>query len=468
MEASKGIILDKAYPHDVNIEEAVLCALIIDPMTLTKFSLLFTPELFYKETNKIIAQSIYDLFKEGKPIDTMTVIHQCHKHNKEVKAYDVSIIVNKLVTSTNLESHFKILVEFYIRRELLKRGMMLQIQSTDLSIDVFKILSETTEKVTKLNNMTIFEDSYDAHDAMQSLVEHIVDRKNTKDKYRKTGLEDLDKYIYLDKGDLICIAAGAGCGKSKLVMKMTKELMKNYEDVAIQYYSFEDPVNSILKNWIAEDVMLSTQEMDSKGYQLTDGDERRIKKEIQFIKNKDFKIINNPCYIDDIKSSFVNFCQHRDDKFNILIIDNVMLLKDNNNKKGSNDNAIDEHIANTIKRISVETLKYNSCIIFLHHFTKEALSNTKLKNGFIPSRDNVRGSTRYIDISLTALLLNKPSIHPELIALYPGYEEMLNDILIINVDKNRNGPTGSIRYFNDMKYNIFEPLNNEKKVKNKK
>ena len=218
--------------------------------------------------------------------------------------------------------------------------------------------------------------------------------------------------------------------------------------------------------------MLTSREMDNKGYSLSQNDVNNIQECSDIVKELDFTIISNPCYINDIKSSFMNFCRKRPDKFNLLIIDNIMLLKDNDDKSNNNGGtSIDDKIARIIKEISIETMKYNTAIIFLHHFTKEASNSNKIRNGFRPEIIDVRGSTRYNDIALTTLLINKPSKHKELVSLYPGYEDMLNDLMIVEVAKSRNGKEGFVRMFTDLGYNIFLTANEgfeDKSKKNKK
>jgi len=319
------------------------------------------------------------------------------------------------------------------------------------------MVSELAEQITNISNLTIFDKTLTPEQAVKNLLHHIDERYNVIEKFRTIGIKELDEFVYLDSGDIMMIAGPGGTGKSKLVMYFVKALMLSYKDVAVQYFSFEDPSNAILKNWLAHECMLTPRQMDGKGYKVTERDLVNIKEYSQWFLNWDFNIINNPCYINDIKTSFINFCKNRPNKFNILVIDNVMLLKDNDDKTGGT--SVDDRIARTIKEISVETLKYNSAVIFLHHFTKESQSFNKLRTGYKPETIDVRGSSRYNDIALTTLLINKPLLHPELVALYPGYEDMLRDLMIIETTKSRNGKTGFVRLFADLNYNIFLSTN---------
>ena len=452
----KGFMFHKVPPHDEKVERNVLAAIVDHPESYIRIATFFSPDIFYKEEHKVIAQAIYELNRDNKPIDLIMVTKKVLGISKDVDAYSISTILSSATKTPNIENWFLILVEYYVRRKILSICQQYQIKTVDMSVDALIMVSELAEQITNISNLTIFDKSVNPEEAVKNLIQHINERYNVVEKFRTIGIPELDEFVFLDAGDIMMVAGPGGTGKSKLVMHFAKSLMFSYEDLAIQYFSFEDPSNAILKNWLAHSCMLTPRQMDGKGYKVTEHDLKNITTFSEKYKGLDFTIISNPCYINDIKTSFINFCKNRPDKFNLLIIDNVMLLKDNDDKTGGT--SVDDRIARTLKEISVETLKYNSAIIFLHHFTKESQSFNKLRTGYKPETIDVRGSSRYNDIALTTLLINKPILHPELVALYPGYEDMLRDLMIIETTKSRNGKTGFVRLFANLDYNIFDPI----------
>lgn len=469
---NKGFYYQKIPPNDIELENKILCVLINDSNYYIRIATFFNPEIFYGKEQKVVAQAIYELNNENKPIDIITVTKKAIAISKDITPYDISMISTSAHNYFNVEEWFHILIEYHIRRKILEMCYIYQAKATDMTEDALFVISELAEQVSNISNMTVYDKSLTGEEAVAKLMDHIDKRFNVTESFRSIGNEKLDEYVYLDAGDIVMIGGPGGSGKSKLAMFMAKNLLLKYKDAAVQIFAFEDPSNAILKSWLSYDCMLTSREMDNKGYSLSQNDVNNIQECSDIVKELDFTIISNPCYINDIKSSFMNFCRKRPDKFNLLIIDNIMLLKDNDDKSNNNGGtSIDDKIARIIKEISIETMKYNTAIIFLHHFTKEASNSNKIRNGFRPEIIDVRGSTRYNDIALTTLLINKPSKHKELVSLYPGYEDMLNDLMIVEVAKSRNGKEGFVRMFTDLGYNIFLTANEgfeDKYKKNKK
>jgi len=69
-------------PQDQDIERAILGAIIKSPESLEKVIELISEETFYSESNMIIFSCIYELFKEGKQVDLLTVTNRLRKIDK--------------------------------------------------------------------------------------------------------------------------------------------------------------------------------------------------------------------------------------------------------------------------------------------------------------------------------------------------------------------------------------------------
>lgn len=74
--------LGKLPPQAVDLEEAVLGALMLEKDALTNVIDILRPQSFYKEAHQVIYQAIYDLFQSSEPIDILTVTSQLRKEGK--------------------------------------------------------------------------------------------------------------------------------------------------------------------------------------------------------------------------------------------------------------------------------------------------------------------------------------------------------------------------------------------------
>ena len=60
-------------PQAVDLEEAVLGALMLEQNALTTVIDILKPEVFYKEAHQLIYAAIHRLFAKSEPVDILTV-----------------------------------------------------------------------------------------------------------------------------------------------------------------------------------------------------------------------------------------------------------------------------------------------------------------------------------------------------------------------------------------------------------
>ena len=140
---SEAAQLGKLPPQAVDLEEAVLGALMLEKDALTNVIDILRPESFYKETHKEIYQAIYDLFQASEPIDILTVTSQLRKTGKiEIVGgpYYITQLTNRVSSAANIEYHARIVVEQSIKRELIRISSEIQKDAFEDTTDVFSAL----------------------------------------------------------------------------------------------------------------------------------------------------------------------------------------------------------------------------------------------------------------------------------------------------------------------------------------
>lgn len=110
-------------PHDEELEKAVLGQLLIDSDSINRVADTLTPELFYIKANKTIYSSIMYLFSNNTEIDSLTVTNHL-KSQKELKNVGgplyIMDLMDRVNSTSHLETHCKILQEHSIKRFLIK------------------------------------------------------------------------------------------------------------------------------------------------------------------------------------------------------------------------------------------------------------------------------------------------------------------------------------------------------------
>ena len=111
-------------PQAVELEEAVLGALMLEKDSIITVQEFITPEAFYTEEHRLIYKAIEELSMELKPIDLYTVTERL-KAKKELKkvggAAYLAQLTQKVGSAANVEFHAKIIAQKYVQRELVRR-----------------------------------------------------------------------------------------------------------------------------------------------------------------------------------------------------------------------------------------------------------------------------------------------------------------------------------------------------------
>ena len=113
----------KLPPQAVDLEEAVLGALLLEKDALTEVIDILQPPSFYKEAHQKIYATIQTLFQRSDPIDMLTVKKELQKEGELEIVGGPGYIVqltNKISSAANVEFHARIIAQKSIQRELIR------------------------------------------------------------------------------------------------------------------------------------------------------------------------------------------------------------------------------------------------------------------------------------------------------------------------------------------------------------
>src|SRR5574344_2377796 len=80
--AEKKEINTNLIPQDIEAEEAVLGAILVNPNTLSKVVEILTPESFYKPAHKYVYEAMVQLFNQNERIDIVSVSDVLNMNSK--------------------------------------------------------------------------------------------------------------------------------------------------------------------------------------------------------------------------------------------------------------------------------------------------------------------------------------------------------------------------------------------------
>ncbi|MDP5097842.1 MAG: replicative DNA helicase, partial [Flavobacterium sp.] len=140
----------KLPPQALDLEEAVLGAMMIDKKGVDEVIDILQPDAFYKEAHKHIFEAIVQLFNETQPVDLLTVSAQLKKNGKlELSGGDFYLIqlTQKISSSAHIEFHSRIILQKFIQRSLIKISSEIIEESYDDATDVFDLLDKAESKL---------------------------------------------------------------------------------------------------------------------------------------------------------------------------------------------------------------------------------------------------------------------------------------------------------------------------------
>ena len=150
----KGTIINleqgKLPPQAIDLEEAVLGAMMIDKKGVDDVIDILHSDAFYKPGHQFIYKAIFELFENSEPIDLLTVSNQLRKDEKLDAVGGDFYLINlsqKVSSAAHIEFHARIILQKYIQRRLISISSEIITNSYDETVDVFDLLDDAEAKL---------------------------------------------------------------------------------------------------------------------------------------------------------------------------------------------------------------------------------------------------------------------------------------------------------------------------------
>ena len=258
--------LGKLPPQAIDLEEAVLGALMLEKNALTAVIEFLRPEHFYVEQHKEIYQSITDLFKGSEPVDMRTVVAQLRKNGKlEVVggAYYIAELTSKVSSAANIEYHSRYIIEMAIKRELIQIASYLQREAYEDTMDVFDLLDKAEQSIFAISDSNLRKNYDTMKSLMSRAVQELQERKNHKDGLTgvPSGFTKLDRVLSgWQKSDLIIIAARPGMGKTAFVVSALRNAAVDF-NFPVAMFSLEMASLQLVNRLISAEAELESEKI---------------------------------------------------------------------------------------------------------------------------------------------------------------------------------------------------------------
>ena len=142
-------------PQALEMEQAVLGALLLERGAMDKIEGVLKPETFYKEGNRCVYEAMLELSLQKEPIDLLTVKNHLSQSGKLDAAggfYYLVELTSKVASAANIEYHARIIVQKHIAREIIKIGDGMVHGGYDETTDILALIKDVQDAIGSLDS----------------------------------------------------------------------------------------------------------------------------------------------------------------------------------------------------------------------------------------------------------------------------------------------------------------------------
>jgi replicative DNA helicase len=435
--------LGKIPPQAIDMEEAVLGALMLEADAIHKVTGILTADSFYKNEHRIIFEAIKLLANAGKQIDLLTVTRSLIETNQLDTIGGpmyITQLTGKVAAAAHIESHARVIAQLHVQRELIRIGSETINEAYEDGTDIEDLLNSVKRKISTIEDSTLSPNTGQSHfDVIRETISEIekdcIQAKKGIQPGITSGLKSLNNATGgWRNSNLIIVAARPGVGKTSLALHFAKMAAK--AGSWVNFYGLEMKSSDLMR------IMISGESSITRS-RLRDGQ----------IDGDDWKLINNsltnfeklPIRWNDyagLTSSIIrsNTTRNRKaGKCDLIIIDYLQLVKPFD-KKAIREQQISE-ISRTLKEIA---LAENIPVICLSQLNRAAA-------GEKPQLHHLRESG---------------AIEQDAdIVIFPWRNES-DSRFYISIAKNRRGTTGDIEIFANEEMTGFSDIHQANTIAN--
>ena len=425
-------------PQALEVERAVLGALMNDRDAYAVVCEILSPESFYEQRNQLIYSAIRDLSLAEKPVDVLTVTDELERQgclDKVGGAIYIADLSNKVASSANIEYHARIIAHKFLARQLISFASEIETKAFDGSMDIDDLMQEAEGSLFELSRRNMKKDYTQIDPVISNAVEVIQKAAANKDGLTgvPTGYHKLDNITSgWQASDLVIIAGRPAMGKTSFALSMAKNIAADYK-VPMAFFSLEmsnvQLVNRLISN------CCEIQGSKILNGQLKPDEWERLDKRLN-------NLIGSPLYVDDTPGLSVFELRTkarrlvRDHGVKIIMIDYLQLMNANGMRFSSRQEEVST-ISRSLKQIAKEL---DIPILALSQLNRGVESREGLE-GKRPQLSALRESGAIEQDADMVLFVHRPEY-------YHIYQDEngrdLHGMAQIIIAKHRKGATGDV------------------------
>lgn len=423
--------IDKLPPQNIEAEQSILGAILIDNEALTKALEVIDPDDFYKQSHRKIFQAMIELFERSEPIDLITLTNNMKKQDELDTVGGVSYLsslVNMVPTAANIKYHSKIVREKGLLRNLLRSATEIASRVYEDNLEAEELVDYAERSIFDISDKKIKASFVTLKEVIKGsfeMIEHLYDNKETVTGI-PSGFKDLDNLTTgFQKGDLIVVGGRPSMGKTAFALNVAQYVgLESKEPVAI--FSLEMAKEQLAFRMLCSEAMVNSSSI-RKGF-IQKGDWHKLTAAAS-------RLTGAPIFIDD--SSGITVLELRakarrlkmEHGLSLVIVDYLQLMR----SKGSFERREQEisDISRSLKALAKELSVPVIAVSQLNRSVEQRRPPT-------PILADLRESGAIEQDADVILFLYRDEVYNKDNSANKGEAEVI-------IAKQRNGPTGLVK-----------------------
>ena len=438
-------------PQNIEAEQNVLGACFLSETALHKVCETLHKEVFFKEANGIIFESIKSLIEQKLPLDLTVLTEQLVSKGLLDKVGGVEYIgeiIDMVPSAANVEYYMNIIYDKYTRRKLITVNNEIASSAYDEEKELLGLMDEAERKVLaiqKLNEGSEFQAITDVLAKASSEIEILSQRKGEITGI-PSGFIDLDKLTSgFHPNEFIIIAARPAMGKTAFALNVAVNCAKSI-DKGVAVFNLEMGASQLAMRMISSAGQV-------EGYKIKNG----------YLSHEDWKKVNagiaslasTNIYIDDTPGITIGEIRAKCRRLansktglGLVVIDYLTLIQGSTKYQSNRQQEVSE-ISRSLKTMAMEL---EVPVIALAQLSREVEKREDKRPIMSDLRES--GSIEQ-DADIVSFLYREDYYNKE------ARREDNNSVVELIIAKHRNGPTDTVSLLFKKETSTFVSLQKE-------
>lgn len=345
-------------PQAVELEQAVLGAMLIEPEAIPRALEILTPEAFYDGRHQRIFRAIIRLFEQNRGVDLLTVTEELRRTGELEQAGDtiyLSELTTRVASAANVEYHARIIAEKALLRRMIEVMTLLIGRAYDPAADAFELLDEVEAEIFRLSDVHLRKAARSMNEVVKETLERLeaIHGRPGGITGVPSGFHQLDALTGgWQRGDLVIIAARPSMGKTAFALSCARNAaLHPHYGTGVAIFSLEMGAEQLAQRLLTAEARVDAQA--ARTGRLRDEDWRKLARAAG-------RLSDAPIFIDDTPSLGVLELRAKcrrlkaEHDIGLVIVDYLQLMQASHMPRNANREQEIAQISRSLKALAKE------------------------------------------------------------------------------------------------------------------